>query len=217
MVRIVCVADTHGFHTHTHIPPGDVLIHAGDCTRHGTLEDIDAFNAWLGTLPHPHKVVIAGNHDFAFQEAPTAARQRLTHAIYLEDAACTLAGLTFYGSPWTPTFFDWAFMLPEEQLAAKWQAIPAGVDILITHGPPRGILDRTHRGQSAGSATLFERVQIVQPRLHVFGHIHEAAGRAEIDGTIFLNASTALGHGCGVVVTLAHPAAERAELADAAR
>jgi Icc-related predicted phosphoesterase len=202
MLRIVCVADTHGFHGRTHVPPGDVLIHAGDCTRHGTLSDLEAFNAWLGTLPHPHKVVIAGNHDFAFQDSPAEARQRLTHAIYLEDTACTLAGLTIYGSPWTPTFSDWAFMLPEEQLAAKWAAIPPGVDVLITHGPPRGILDRTHRGDAAGSATLLARVRAVKPRLHVFGHIHEAAGRADSEGIIFLNASTQLGLGRGIDIVL---------------
>ncbi len=200
MLRIVCLSDTHGFHARTHVPPGDVLIHAGDCTRHGTLPDIDDFNAWLGTLPHPHKVVIAGNHDFVFQDSPAEARQRLTHAIYLEDAACTLAGLTIYGSPWTPTFYDWAFMLPEDQLAAKWGAIPSGLDILITHGPPRGILDRTHRGDAAGSASLLARVRAVKPRLHVFGHIHEAAGRTESDGILFLNASTQLGDGRGVEI-----------------
>jgi Icc-related predicted phosphoesterase len=93
-------------------------------------------------------------------------------------------------------------MLPEADLAAKWALIPPRVDVLITHGPPHGICDMTGRGELAGSATLFDRVLEVKPRLHVFGHIHEAAGRFDHDGTIFLNASTKMGRGAGVAIDL---------------
>jgi Icc-related predicted phosphoesterase len=201
-MRIVCVSDTHGFHEHTEVPDGDLLVHGGDLTKHGSLEDVEAFNRWLGTLPHRHKIVIAGNHDFCFQEQPAEARARLTNAIYLQDSGCEIEGLTFYGSPWTPVFFDWAFMLSDEELAAKWALIPPRVDVLLTHGPPHGVLDLTHRDERAGSATLLERIREVNPRLHVFGHIHEAAGRTEFGGTVFLNASTQLGKGSGVVIEL---------------
>src|SRR5262249_28918150 len=112
-------------------------------------------------------------------------------------------GLKIYGSPWTPLFCDWAFMLPDADLASKWDKIPSGLDVLITHGPPFGILDWTNRKEHAGSATLINRVHEVKPRLHVFGHIHEAAGRTESNGTTFLNASTQLGRGSGVVVEMA--------------
>jgi Icc-related predicted phosphoesterase len=201
-MRIVCVSDTHGRHRFTDVPDGDILVHAGDLTRHGALEDVEEFDRWLGTLPHTHKIVIAGNHDFCFQDRPAEARARLTRATYLEDSGCEVAGLTFFGSPWTPTFFDWAFMLPDPDLAPKWALIPAGLDVLITHGPPLGVLDWTNRKEHAGSATLFQRVSEVKPRLHVFGHIHEAAGRTDIDGTTFVNASTQMGPGSGVVVEL---------------
>jgi Icc-related predicted phosphoesterase len=201
-MRIVLVSDTHGYHTLTTVPDGDVLVHAGDLCRHGGLEDVEDFDRWLGTLPHPHKVVICGNHDWCFQEKPDEARRRLTNATYLQDAACEIGGLTFYGSPWTPLFFDWAFMLPDAELAAKWALIPDRVDVLITHGPPHGVLDWTNRKEHAGSATLFDRVMKVKPRLHVFGHIHEAAGRAEHDGITFVNASTRMGQGSGVEVEL---------------
>lgn len=202
-MRIVCVSDTHGFHNKTEVPPGDVLVHGGDCTMHGSLEDVEEFNHWLGTLPHRNKVVIAGNHDFCFQQQPAEARARITNATYLEDSGCEIEGLTFHGSPWTPTFYDWAFMLPDADLAAKWALIPPGVDVLVTHGPPFNILDFTNRGDHAGSATLEERVRAVKPRLHVFGHIHEAAGRLELNGTTHINASTRMGRGSGVVVELA--------------
>jgi Icc-related predicted phosphoesterase len=201
-MRIVCVSDTHGFHARTEVPPGDVLVHSGDLTRHGSLADLPDFNRWLGTLPHRHKVVIAGNHDFCFEMHPAAARECITNAIYLEESGCEIEGLTFYGSPWTPTFFDWAFMKDDPDLAAKWATIPKGVDVLITHGPPLNLLDWTNRNERAGSATLAARVREVRPRLHVFGHIHEAAGRVDFEGTTFLNASTQMGRGSGVVVEL---------------
>jgi Icc-related predicted phosphoesterase len=201
-MRIVCVSDTHGWHEFTEVPDGDILVHAGDVCRYGGLEDVDEFNRWLGKLPHRHKVVICGNHDWCFQEKPDEARARLTNAIYLQDSGCTIDGLTFYGSPWTPLFCDWSFMLSEPELAAKWALIPPGVDVLITHGPPFSFLDWTNRNEHAGSSTLLDRVHEVKPRFHVFGHIHEGAGRAEFAGTIFLNASTQMGRGRGVVIEL---------------
>ena len=169
------------------------------------MEEVEAFNDWLGTLNDScrYKVVICGNHDFCFQEQAGEARARITNAVYLEDSGCELAGLTFYGSPWQPWFGGWAFNLPRgEELAKVWEKVPAGVDVLVTHGPPEGILDRTNRGELVGCRDLLLRVYEVRPRLHVFGHIHEAAGRADIDGIVFVNASTQMGLGRGVVVEL---------------
>ena len=204
-MRIVCVSDTHGYHGRTELPPGDILVHAGDITRHGSLEDVEDFDRWLGSLSHKHKIVICGNHDWCFQEAPAEARARLTNAIYLEDSGCEIEGLKFYGSPWTPWFSDWAFMLPRgAEMAAKWARIPNGLDVLVTHGPPDGILDRNRTGGCCGCRDLLYRVLEVKPRMHVFGHIHEAAGRSEIDGTLFLNASTQMGRGQGTVIELPH-------------
>jgi predicted phosphohydrolase len=202
-MRIVCVSDTHARHHLTAVPDGDILVHAGDITRHGSLDDVESFDRWLGTLPHRHKVVICGNHDFCFQEQPEKARALVTNAIYLEDSGCELEGLSFWGSPWQPWFGGWAFNLPRgEELARVWAKIPAGVDMLITHGPPEGILDRTNRGDDVGCRDLFDRVFEVRPRLHVFGHIHEAAGQTVIDDITFVNASTQMGQGAGVVVEL---------------
>lgn len=201
-MRVVCVSDTHGGHRHTAVPDGDILVHGGDLTAHGTLEDVEDFDRWLGTLPHTHKVAICGNHDWCFQNEPDEARKRLTNAIYLQDSACEIAGLIFYGSPWTPLFWDWAFMLSEAELFDKWAVIPPRVDVLVTHGPPHGILDVTNRGECAGSRTLLHRVLEVGPRLHVFGHIHEAAGRRDEGGTTFVNASTRMGRGSGVAVEM---------------
>ena len=135
------------------VPPGDVLVHAGDILRHGLLDDVTEFDRWLGTLNHlyRYKVVICGNHDWCFQEKPAEARARLTNALYLRDSGCQIEVLTFYGSPWTPLFHDWGFMKPDAELDEKWALIPPGLDVLITHGPPLGILDTTVRRDSAGS------------------------------------------------------------------
>jgi predicted phosphodiesterase len=189
-MRIVCLSDTHDQHGQLDVPDGDLLLHAGDATMTGALDQIEAFDAWLARQPHRHKVVIAGNHDFGFQRAPARARELLRSAIYLEDSLAEVAGLRIWGSPWQPWFYDWAFNLERgPQIAAKWAQIPAGIDVLITHGPPFGILDRTSRGDEVGCVDLLAAVQRVRPRLHVFGHIHEAHGRLERNGCIFVNAS----------------------------
>ncbi len=191
-MRLVILSDTHGYHDAIDVPDGDVLIHAGDLTKRGEPHEIEAIDRWLARLPHRHKIVIAGNHDFLFQDEPSTARSLIKHARYLEDEASEIEGVRFYGSPWTPEFFDWAFMLPRgEPLRRKWEKIPEGVDVLITHGPPHGILDMTVRGEAAGCEALAERVAELGPRLHVFGHIHEGYGTQDApDGrTRFMNAS----------------------------
>jgi predicted phosphodiesterase len=191
-MRIVCVSDTHNLHDRIALPDGDLLLHAGDATMHGTEAEIAEFDAWLGTVPHRHKVVIAGNHDFLFQTEPAKARRLITNAVYLEDSGVTLEGLSIWGSPWQPWYFDWAFNLRRgAPLRAVWDKIPAGTDVLLTHGPPRGVLDRVARsGEAVGCEELLEAVERLRPKVNVFGHIHEGYGREERDGTLFVNAST---------------------------
>ncbi|UZD66260.1 metallophosphatase domain-containing protein [Marinobacter sp. AN1] len=195
-MKLVCISDTHGLHQRVpEIPDGDVLIHAGDCLGQGTLENLVDLNDWLGTLPHRHKIVIAGNHDWVFQEAPKLAQETLTHAIYLEDSGIELEGLRFWGSPWTPQFLDWAFMLERGQgMREKWQLIPKNTDVLITHGPPRGIGDQVavdFRARHVGCVDLEQRLeQLTDLQAHVFGHIHEGYGQYLRGQTRLINAST---------------------------
>lgn len=190
MTTVVAISDTHRSHARLTIPPGDVLVHTGDLDAH-RLEDLREFDRWLAGLPHPHKLVIAGNHDAIFVREPEAARAALTHATYLQDEACEVAGLRVYGSPWQPVFCNMAFNLPRgPSLQAVWARIPADTDVLLTHGPPAGILDRTFIGQRVGCADLLARIEQVAPALHVFGHIHEAAGHLRQGPTTFVNAAT---------------------------
>lgn len=189
-LRIVIISDTHGFHDVLEIPDGDVLIHAGDGCNRGTLDEAEAWMAALRRLPHAHKLVIAGNHDHCFETTPRAARSLTEGLTYLQDSDVTIAGLRFWGSPWQPWFLSWAFNLARgPEIAEKWARIPDDTDVLITHGPPAGILDETWDGRPVGCEDLLRRVAQVSPRLHAFGHIHEGYGALVQASTLFVNAS----------------------------
>ncbi|HMQ30512.1 MAG TPA: metallophosphoesterase [Chloroflexaceae bacterium] len=101
-LRIVALSDTHGLHRHVQVPPGDILVRAGDLIRHGDRDELVDLNAWLGELPHHHKIIVVGNHDWCFEEDAEACVALLPNAVYLQDAAVAVEGITFYGSPWTP-------------------------------------------------------------------------------------------------------------------
>ncbi len=189
-MRIVCISDTHGLARGIAVPDGDLLVHAGDLSAHGEPQQVAAEARWLRSLPHRHKVVIAGNHDFLFERSPSAARALMEGLVYLEDEETEILGLRIYGSPWQPEFCGWAFGLPRgPEIRAKWDRIPAGIGLLVTHGPPMGIGDLTTYGEHVGCADLLEGVRRVRPRWHVFGHIHEGRGVTEAEGTTFVNAS----------------------------
>jgi Icc-related predicted phosphoesterase len=188
-MRIVAVADTHLFHDELEIPDGDVFIHAGDLCRGGDLDELRVAADWITSLPHRHKVVVAGNHDWAFDRESVLARALF--ATYLEDSGVTLDGVRFYGTPWQPAYNDWAFNLPRgTALAAKWSRIPTALDVLVTHSPPAGIGDRSPVGSRAGCADLRARVTEVAPRLHLFGHIHQDGGAWREGPTVFANVTT---------------------------
>jgi len=181
------------------VPDGDLLIHCGDFTmrtdakNHSEhLDQVKRFNDELGALPHKFKVAVAGNHDTPFEVANAEARCLLTNAVYLQDELVELAGLRIYGSPWQPEYKKWAFNLPREsdELAAIWKKVPDKVDVLVTHGPPRGFLDRAPLWPTIGDQFLRERVLEVRPKIHCFGHVHHSHGVLEHEGITFVNAAS---------------------------
>lgn len=190
-MRIVCISDTHEKHCSLNIPEGDLIIHAGDLTSRGDINRVITFNAFMRDLPHKHKVVIAGNHDFCFEKEYSISKSMCKDFIYLQDESVHIEGFKIYGSPWQPRFFDWAFNLDRgEKLKAKWDMIPRDTDILVTHGPPHGVLDQTPRGDYAGCEDLLDAVKDIKPKLHIFGHIHLGYGQSKIGETTFVNASS---------------------------
>ncbi|KAJ8902316.1 hypothetical protein NDN08_006723 [Rhodosorus marinus] len=189
-MRLVCISDTHDYHQEIEIPDGDVLIHAGDFTEGGSASDIRRFNEWLGTLPHRNKIVIGGNMDFALGIMSKAeADDTLSNAIYLQDSQVEIDGYVFYGSPFTPKFVGVFQLYNATDTQEMISKIPDRVDVLITHGPPYGILDSPSSGGHVGCQALERKVMEIDPKIHVFGHIHNSYGsmRQGDKGTLFAN------------------------------
>jgi Icc-related predicted phosphoesterase len=202
-VRFVCISDTHNQLKSVAIPDGDVLLHAGDLTKAGSVNDIAEQFRLLNKMPHEHVVAIAGNHDRAFQSKPELAalyRRRYPRVHYLNGESAVIAGIKIWGSPWTPWFEDWAFNFAqgpegERQAARHYATIPSATQLLLTHGPPREILDQLdHHGSDpgahVGAIALRERVgSLPQLRAHIFGHIHNAHGLSRVGNVLFVNAA----------------------------
>jgi len=210
-MKITFISDTHGKHNQLSkdLPGGDILIHAGDFMNSGyyKTEAIEFFNWFDAINNYDTKVFIAGNHDRIMEDDPTWAQGYLTGFKTIEYLQDDWMGLYFdgpngdmpeeniriYGSPWQPEFYNWAFNLPRtsETLMEKWNAIPDNTDILVTHGPPFGLLDIPGHGapMNVGCGMLRYRIDELRPKIHVFGHIHGSAGYYFNGHTHFINAS----------------------------
>lgn len=192
-MTLTLISDTHFRHSQLELADGDMLIHAGDLCGHGTEGEALAFLRWFGEQPYTHKIFIAGNHDWFFEKKDKAYIDKIIpkNVHYLNDSGLEIEGLKIWGSPVQPAFLDWAFNRKKgTEINKHWKLIPKDTDILITHGPPFGILDRTTSNSNAGCEMLLKKVNQIKPKLHVFGHIHEGYGMMEKGETIFANASS---------------------------
>jgi predicted phosphohydrolase len=187
-IDLVLLADTHELHREIDIPRGDILIHAGDFTMFSkSLDAIEDFNDWLGELPHPYKLIVPGNHEF-FLEADPQRRRLLSNGTLLINEAIEIDGLRLWGSPVTPLYGGAFGLSSPADRSRHWSNMPA-TDVLITHGPPLGVLDRSPGQEHMGDPELLEAVQRIAPMLHVFGHVHGAAGQVTVGDTQFVNAA----------------------------
>jgi Icc-related predicted phosphoesterase len=188
-LTIVLISDTHELHREIEVPAGDILIHAGDFTMNSrSAEKLIDFNEWLGEVPHAHRVVIPGNHDSVVEDA--SRRALITNATLLINASVEIMGLKFWGSPATPLLGEAFGVVSDTARAKVYSLIPADTDILVTHGPPYGILDKAPGSdRHEGCHQLFAAVQTLKPMLHVFGHVHGAYGTYRTDDTLFVNAA----------------------------
>lgn len=215
MTKIVCVSDTHL--AEPDLPKGDILIHAGDFTYRGTPKEIAQSLYWLAKHIHKYEVVIItpGNHDWGYELDYSQNKQEcVDKGIYvLNDEALTFDGIKFWGSPITPEFCSWAFNRDRgAAIRNHWDLIPEDTNVLISHGPPYGILDgvpkfnkellgydkhyrpmwakKVNSVEHTGCQDLLLRItQLKQLKLHVFGHIHESYGLITINGVQYINAS----------------------------
>ena len=195
-MKICFISDTHG-NRMKDLPEADVICHTGDYSARGDSYDLSQFVKWFSALSqYKARIFIAGNHDIFAQESPDVQESMIPENItYLRDSSVIIDGMKFYGTPWQPIFLNWAFNLPENELAEKWELIPLDTDILLTHCPPHNILDLSpawrHRpAEHCGSKSLLNKVLDINPIAHAFGHIHEGYGCISLYNNIdFINAS----------------------------
>lgn len=205
-MKIVTISDTHGKHEGLDNIEADLIIHAGDCTRTGRKKDIEDFLQWYSSQKADKKILVAGNHDWGFERSANDCEVMCENygITYLYDTSCEYKGLKIWGSPVQPEFNKWAFNRARDLTEAAhkqipdikphWDKIPNDVDILITHGPPYGILDEVlhvgiNPGKNVGCHELRKKVEQVNPSLHVFGHIHESRGIKKTATTTYVNAA----------------------------
>jgi len=196
---LVILGDTHELHREIDVPAGDLLIFTGDLTMFSkSMAAIEDFDNWLGELPHRWKLVVPGNHEF-FLEADPHRRSMISNASVLIDEAVTIAGLKIYGSPMTPLYGGAFGKSSPADRARHWAKVPADTNILITHGPPFGILDLSPgQPERMGDPELLTRVRELRSlRLHSFGHVHGGYGTLEKDDVVFVNAAL-MGHLGGI-------------------
>jgi Icc-related predicted phosphoesterase len=191
-LRIVLLSDMHELHREVDVPEGDILLCAGDWTMQSrSLRSIADFNQWLGELPHQHKICVPGNHETYLQTTPTN-RSLLTNAILLINEGVEIEGLRIWGSPVTPVGPAFGVISAEER-RRLYGTIPEDTDILITHGPPRGILDHAPGSHFlSGDQELLDAVTRLKPRCHTFGHVHLPQNSPRIfetEHTTFINAA----------------------------
>ncbi len=198
-MKLCILSDSHGLHDQVKVEPSDVLIHCGDCTNDAGQAALRNFLVWLERQPAKDKILIAGNHDWAFEKWPDLAQAMVKEFApsvhYLQDSGVEIDGVKFWGSPMTPSFYGWAFNRDRgDAIKRHWDLIPEGTDVLVTHGPPKGFLDYNKYDKfHCGCEDLLNAITQLSPKLHCFGHIHQGHGAQEIDDgvleTMLINAS----------------------------
>ena len=194
-MRILCLSDTHGYHERLPIDETvDVIVHTGDFSNSygkNNIYETEEFLSWFNSLNVKYKILVAGNHDTYFEELSkkggiNAVKDYLSvdysNIIYLQDSGISINGINFYGAPWCPIYYDWAFMVDDDYQKMMFSKIPEDTNILLTHTPAYGILDYSN-GKLCGSTPLLNRIQEIKSlgnlKYHIFGHIHMDDGNSK--------------------------------------
>lgn len=201
-LNICCISDTHTKHREVEkdLIDADIIVHAGDICSHGYYhQEIVDFLDWYSSLKqYQYKILIAGNHDRLFETNATDVQNILNkypEIDYLQNSGINRGGVNFWGSPYQPRFFNWAFNKDRgADIKREWDKIPDNIDVLITHGPPKGHGDKVMSAwynpiENVGCEDLLNRVNEIKPKYHIFGHIHDGYGQTSNDDTTFINAS----------------------------
>ncbi|MAF77682.1 MAG: metallophosphoesterase [Halobacteriovoraceae bacterium] len=193
-MRLTFFSDTHSKHHEIpHFTGGDILFHCGDITKKGDLKELENFAEFISVQDYTHKIVIAVNHDFCFEAERSLKAEMILKdqgIVYLNDSGIVIDELKIWGSPIQPKFFNWAFNRKRgNEIKKHWDLIPDDTNILITHGPPFGILDLCATGIRVGCEDLLIKVkELSNLKIHAFGHVHEDYGIKTINDVSFVNA-----------------------------
>lgn len=183
-MRIWHFSDSHGHHSLIKVPEDiDLIIFSGDCAnfrdKWRNEPEVKDFLNWFSSLDTP-KIMIGGNHDSSIEHKVISSQDFVDRNImYLENEDITIDGIKIWGSPYTPTFGDWAFMKARHNMYKIWDQIPEDTDIVVTHGPGHGTLDLSYEMdgvtiKQCGCKNLKKRINKIKPKFHLFGHIHDS-------------------------------------------
>lgn len=200
MLKLVALSDTHNFHRKIKVPECDILIHTGDATGLGSKKEIIDFATWFENQSATHKIFSPGNHEKHFESflpdsmlwfTENCPSGKLLIHEYIE-----IEGLKCFFSPYTPEFFNWAFMKKRgEEIKKYWESIPSGLDILCTHGMPYQILDtvidwNTNKMIPVGCMDLRVELERIKPKIFIGGHLHMDGGtNIKMGETTYYNAA----------------------------
>jgi predicted phosphodiesterase len=211
-MKILHISDTHGFHNsfpRERFDGIDLILHSGDCSNsldvRANETEVRDFLNWYGSIPVKHKIFVAGNHDTSME------RKRVTPGdfakagiIYLQNSSTIIEGIKFWGSPITPTFGNWAFMKARDKTNEVWKLIPENTDVLIVHGPPKGVRDlsinKKRELEFCGCSSLMKKCMDLKESLKAvcFGHIHNMDGVYNKGISMFSETGTIFSNGACV-------------------
>jgi len=207
-MKIWHISDTHTMHGWLQVPEVDMVIFSGDCSNPSNPylnePEVRNFIEWYASLPIKYKIFVAGNHDTSIEKKlVTPADFTSNGIVYLENASTSIEGLNIWGTPVTPAFgYGWAWNRGRDKMDKLWKSIPNNTDVVVSHGPPKGVLDlsynRANDLEFCGCSAMKKHMLRLQPKAVLFGHIHNFqditnAGTMKVYGcdTIFSNGSCA--------------------------
>ena len=164
--RIFAFSDTHGMHRNWRIPSDtDILICAGDAISNFSEEDLKDFLSWYSKIPARLRIFVPGNHEILFDYYPEKLKSLFPdNIVCLYDNGMEYEGISFYSIS--------CKTLRSNLYSDTQSPVPAYTDILITHFPPKSILD-----EDDGNEKLKDWMEKSRPAYHLFGHIHSQGGK----------------------------------------
>ena len=182
--KITHISDTHGYHKNSELVGGDILIHSGDIVDYKGKIPNNEIIEWIDKSPYEYKIIVLGNHDEELLKFNLPDR-----IILLNNDLVDIFGIRFYGLTSTLKELSATECFGQlTELEIKNEFKNEIFDILVTHGPPKGILDNKY-GNNIGSVSLLEYVKDHKPKYHLFGHAHHSKGTFFDGSTVFSNAS----------------------------